>query len=240
MEREETDREKVRTFWSERAGPHSGASRPETQVTFENDARLLALRAGIESELIRTKLPLGKNDVVVDLGAGNGRFSLFFAPNVSRVVAVELTEGFSSSIRRQAETSNIDNIEVLTAPAESFCRENFADVVFMSMLMHYLDADQYRRTVANISKTLKRDGVLFFFETVSVLKDEFFVDKFSEELNADYTSLYRTPGQFIKDLGELGFRLEEFAPVFEDGSELNKRVETRLYYFIFRPPGRPV
>jgi len=228
------DKKKVRTFWSERA--RSSSSKlpcQETYVTFENDAELISMRAEIETKLVNSELRLTKNDVVVDLGAGNGRYSLFFAPKVQKVVAVEFTDEFASSIRKQAAASHINNIEVLNMSAEDFCRDDSADVVFVSMLLHYLDDEQYRRTVSNISRTLKRGGILFFFETVSLLDDEFFIDKFSEDLNADYTSLYRTAKQYADSFCEKGFALKEVFPVFEDGSVLNKRLETRLYCFIF-------
>ena len=230
----QVNREKVRTFWSKRAAALNELSCKESQVTLENDPDLAAERTNTEAEVINTKVHLDKNDVVVDLGAGNGRFSFFFAPKVDKVTAIEYVEDFAVSIRRQAEEACIGNIEVLNMAAEDFCRENYADVVLVSGLLHYQDSEQYDRVAVNISRTVKPGGTLLLYESVSILEDEYFIDKFSDELNANYTSLYRTPKQLVKTFTEHGFEIEEYAPFFAEGHALNRRLETRLYYFIFR------
>jgi len=229
-------REKIRAFWTERAKVTS-LPRSESQVNFENDSEIADLRIKTETELIDAELPLKAGDTVVDLGAGNGRFSLLFAPKVHKVIAVEFIDDFARSIEKQASERHIRNIKVLNMPAEDFCIDDSADIVFVSGLLHYLDPDQYNRTVSNISKILKRGCTLFLRETISVLEDEFFIDKFSEELGANYCSLYRTKDQIVRSFSEQGFHLEKICPFFPDGSVLNKRVETRLYYFTFRNVG---
>ncbi|MCL2510122.1 MAG: class I SAM-dependent methyltransferase [Methanomassiliicoccaceae archaeon] len=230
----QVSREKVRTFWSKRAEILHELSCKDSQVTLENDPDLAAERTRTEAEVVNTRISLNKSDVVVDLGAGNGRFSFFFAPKVSKVIAVEYVEDFAVSVQRRAEEACIENIEVLNMPAEDFCRNDHADVIMASGLLHYLDSDQYDRIAVNISRTVKRGGTLLLYESVSILEDEYFIDKFSDELNADYTSLYRTPHQLVKTFSEHGFEIEEYAPFFAEGNALNRRLETRLYYFIFR------
>jgi precorrin-6B methylase 2 len=226
-------KDKVRKFWSDRAKV-TQLPRLESQVNFENDKSLADLRVKAETALIEEKLQLDKSDIVVDLGAGNGRFSLLFAPKVKKVIAVEYINDFTSSIKQQAKKLQLNNIEVLNIPAEEFCLDDCADVVFVSGLLHYLDTEQYSQTVGNIFKTLKSGGVLFLRETISVLDNEFIVDKFSDELGAHYCSIYRTSHQHTESFDRQGFTLNECSPFFEDGSIINKRTETRLYYFLFK------
>ena len=225
-------REKVKHFWSERAAK-TDVPRMESQVNFENDAAVADLRVETEISVIDAELRLNSSDVLVDLGAGNGRFSMLFAPKVGKVVAVEFINGFTDIIKEQAEKRGIKNIEIINCPAEDFCRNDFADVVFISGLLNYLDREQYRKTLAHVSMTVRQGGELFMRETISVLENEFIVDKFSDELESHYCSIYRTGGQHINSFIEQGFRLEKFAPFFKDGNVLNKRLETRLYYFSF-------
>jgi cyclopropane fatty-acyl-phospholipid synthase-like methyltransferase len=226
------DREKVKEFWAERA--KNEAVCPESQVILENDAQLAELRARTEFELLDNELPLNKSQIVVDIGAGNGRFTMYFAPKAKKVVSVEYIKDFADSIKKQAERSQTNNIEVLNMSAEEFRRENYADVIYVSGVLHYLDKEQYRKVISNISKTLKPGGTFFLCESISVLKDEYFIDKFSDELNVNYCSLYRTGRQHIDAFSDQGFLLKKFSPVFEDGSVLNRRVETRFHYFIFK------
>jgi len=226
------NREKVKKFWLDRSKTVD-VPRLESQVNFQSDAEMADLYIKSEIAVINVELPLSKNDVLVDLGAGNGRFSLLFAPKVRSVIAVEYMNNFASAIVKQAKERDIANIEVINSPAENFCRENYADIVFVSGLLHYLDCEQYNLTINNISKTLKPGGTLFLRETISVLENEFIVDKFSEELNAHYCSIYRTDKQHIETLNKERFKLLKYGPFFEDGSVLNKRLETRLHYFVF-------
>ena len=228
-------REKVRRFWTERAAI-TDVPRPESQVNFESDAAIADLRVETEISVINAEFPLNGGDVLVDLGAGNGRFSLLFAPQVRKVVAVEYINDFTDIIKEQAEKRGIKNIEIINSPAEDFCRNDFADVVFISGLLNYLDREQYRKTLAHVSKTIRQGGRLFMRETISILENEFIVDKFSDELGSHYCSIYRTGDQHINSFIEQGFRLEKFAPFFRNGNVLNKRLETRLYYFSFRKP----
>jgi len=225
-------REKVRRFWTERAGI-TDVPRFESQVNFENDAAIADLRVETEIAVIDAELRLNASDILVDLGAGNGRFSLFFAPKVRKVVAVEYINDFADIIKEQADKRGFKNVEIINSPAEDYCRNDFADVVFISGLLNYLDQEQYYKTLSNVSKTIRQGGRLFMRETISVLENEYIVDKFSDELGSHYSSIYRTGDQHINALYEKQFRLDKFAPFFKDGNILNKRLETRLYYFSF-------
>jgi len=226
------NREKIRQFWSNRA-VMTDVPRLDSQVNFEKDAETADFRIKAETAVIDSELPLNANDILVDLGAGNGRFSLLFAAKVRKVVAIEYISEFVAAISEQTVKRGFKNIEVINSPAEDFCRNDFADVVFISGLLNYLDPEQYRRTLINVSKTIKKGGRLFMREAISILKDEFIVDKFSDELGTHYCSTYRTGDQHINSILEQQFRLEKSAPFFEDGSFLNKRRETRMYYFLF-------
>jgi precorrin-6B methylase 2 len=226
-------RDKIKSFWSERSKV-SDLQRSESQVNFENESIIADLRVNSEVALIEDKLHLAQSDVVVDLGAGNGRFAMLFAPKTSKVCAVEYIRGFAKIIENQAKKLCLNNIEVVNEPAEEFCRKSYADVVFVSGLLHYLDDEQYEKTIKNIEKTLKSGGTLFLREAISVLSNEFIVDKFSEELNTHYCSVYRTINQHIGAFGGGGFELLEYAQFFEEGSVLNKRTETRQFYIVFR------
>jgi precorrin-6B methylase 2 len=233
MKKKKQIREKIKKFWTDRSKTVD-VPRLESQVNFQRDAKMADLYVKSEIAVINAELPLSNNDILVDLGAGNGRFSLLFAPKVCSVVAVEYMNDFTAAIIEQAKEHGYTNIEVISSPVENFCRENYADIIFVSGLLHYLDCEQYNLTINNISKTLKQGGTLFLRETISVLEDEFIVDKFSEELNAHYCSIYRTGKQHIEALNKEQFKLLKFRPFFEDGSVLNKRLETRLHYFVFK------
>jgi len=226
-------KEQVKKFWLDRATVTNVVSL-ESQVNFQSDAKTAALYIEAETEVINRELILNQNYTLIDLGAGNGRWSLFLAPKVEKVVAVEFITEFTNKINELAVEKGITNIEIVNLSSEEFVRENFADVLFVSGLFNYLDNEQYLKTIRNIKKSIKKDGILFMRETISILENEFIVNKFSEELGTHYYSIYRTANQHINTLNEEGFALKKYGPFFEDNSILNKRVETRLHYFVFK------
>lgn len=60
-------------------------------------------------------LGLKKDEVVVDLGAGSGYYSLMMAPMVAKVIAVDIQPEMLAIIDRKAKGSKILNIELLLA-----------------------------------------------------------------------------------------------------------------------------
>ena len=60
-------------------------------------------------------LGLKKDEVVVDLGAGSGYYSLMMAPMVAKVIAVDIQPEMLAIIDRKAKGSKISNIELLLA-----------------------------------------------------------------------------------------------------------------------------
>jgi len=226
-------KEQVKNFWSDRA-KNENVVRLESQVNFINDAETAQLYIDAETEVINRELLLNINDMVVDLGAGNGRWSFLLAPKVDKVIAVEYIKEFTKAIESQAKERGLNNIETVNLSSEEFVKDSFADILFISGLFNYLDETQYEKTISNITRTIKKGGILFMRETISILDDEYIVDKFSEELGTHYWSLYRTAARHIEEFTKNGFILQKYAPFFEDGSILNKRLETRLHYFVFR------
>jgi ubiquinone/menaquinone biosynthesis C-methylase UbiE len=60
-------------------------------------------------------LGLKKDEVVVDLGAGSGYYSLMMAPMVAKVIAVDIQPEMLAIIDRKSKGSKISNIELLLA-----------------------------------------------------------------------------------------------------------------------------
>ena len=224
-------REKTKMFWSNRANTDNMSDME--QINFQNDEKIAELYEESEGKVVFNELSLSKNDVVVDLGAAKGRYSLQFATKVKRVIAVEFIKEFSDEIITKASNLSISNIEIVNSSSDEFCREECADIVFVSGLFIYLDDEQFNKTASNIVKTLKQKGILFIRESSSILENEIVVDKYSEELGSYYCSLYRTPKKFIETFEKLGLTLNKYEPMFADGSILNKRKETRMYYYVF-------
>jgi SAM-dependent methyltransferase len=140
------------------------ASRPaaEWTKTLESPERIAGLRTG---EVI-AKLNLKPTDVVADLGAGTGLFSLPMAKAVpsGRVYSVELDEGFLAQIRGKAKTENVTNIvPVLGKFTDPSLPARDVDVAFFHDVLHHVEnRAAYLKSVAGYLKPGGRVVVIEF------------------------------------------------------------------------------
>jgi SAM-dependent methyltransferase len=140
------------------------ASRPaaEWTKTLESPERIAGLRTG---EVI-AKLNLKPTDVVADLGAGTGLFSLPLAKAVptGRVYSVELDEGFLAQIRGKAKTENVTNIvPVLGKFTDPSLPARDVDVAFFHDVLHHVEnRAAYLKSVAGYLKPGARIVVIEF------------------------------------------------------------------------------
>ena len=140
------------------------ASRPaaEWTKTLESPERIAGLRTG---EVI-AKLNLKPTDVVADLGAGTGLFSLPLAKAVptGRVYSVELDEGFLAQIRGKAKSENVGNIvPVLGKFTDPSLPARDVDVAFFHDVLHHVEnRAAYLKSVASYVKPGGRIVVIEF------------------------------------------------------------------------------
>jgi ubiquinone/menaquinone biosynthesis C-methylase UbiE len=140
------------------------ASRPaaEWTKTLESPERVAGLRT---SEVI-ARLSLKPGDVVADLGAGTGLFSLPLAKAVpaGRVYSVELDEGFLTQIRGKAKTENVTNIvPVLGKFTDPALPGRDVDVAFFHDVLHHVEnRAAYLMSVAGYLKPGGRIVVIEF------------------------------------------------------------------------------
>jgi ubiquinone/menaquinone biosynthesis C-methylase UbiE len=140
------------------------ASRPaaEWTKTLESPERIASLRTGD----VIAKLNLKPGDVVADLGAGTGLFSLPLARAVSsgRVYSVELDEGFLTQIRGKAKNENVTNIvPVLGKFTDPGLPARDVDVAFFHDVLHHVEnRAAYIKSVAGYLKPGGRIVVIEF------------------------------------------------------------------------------
>jgi 2-polyprenyl-3-methyl-5-hydroxy-6-metoxy-1,4-benzoquinol methylase len=140
------------------------ASRPaaEWTKTLESPERIASLR----TDEVIAKLNLRPADVVADLGAGTGLFSLPLAKAVpsGRVYAVELDEAFLTQIRDKTKTANVKNVvPVLGKFTDPALPSRDVDVAFFHDVLHHVEnRAAYLKAVAGYVKPGGRVVVIEF------------------------------------------------------------------------------
>jgi ubiquinone/menaquinone biosynthesis C-methylase UbiE len=104
---------------------------------------------------------LNGTDTLVDLGAGTGRLALAAAPQVRRVVAVDVSPVMQSLLRRRAADAGVSNIECVQAGFLSYEHTGPpADAVFTRNALHQLPDFWKAVALDRIANLLRPGGVL--------------------------------------------------------------------------------
>lgn len=111
------------------------------------------------------KLPISKNSVVADVGAGSGFYTFRIAEKVpeGKVYAVEIQENAIKYLQQKSKSLNLNNVEVVKGSAQQTgLPPGSIDLLIMVDVYHELEfPDAYLRS---IKKTLKPSGKLLLLE----------------------------------------------------------------------------
>jgi ubiquinone/menaquinone biosynthesis C-methylase UbiE len=104
---------------------------------------------------------IGRASTVVDLGAGTGQFALAVAPEVSRVVAVDVSPAMQAVLRERAAAAGLSNIEWVRAGFLSYQHAGPpADAVFTRNALHQVPDFWKALALDRIARLLRPRGVL--------------------------------------------------------------------------------
>src|SRR5262245_21105953 len=104
---------------------------------------------------------VGRDSVVVDLGAGTGTFALAVARWCGRVVAVDVSPAMTAVIRARAEAAGAANVTVVDAGFLGYQHEGGpADAIFTRNALHHLPDFWQAIALDRMAAMLRPDGVL--------------------------------------------------------------------------------
>ena len=136
-----------------------------------------------ETKIVRRLIEgVNRVEAVLDLGAGNGSWSEYFAREFSRIVALEGSEPlFDALVQRCVQCPNVEAIhgDVMTFEPEG----SFA-MVFMGGLLMYLNDREVADLLRRIASALRPDGVILCRETT--------VREGVVTRQGDYQAMYRS------------------------------------------------
>lgn len=151
---------------------------------------------------------------ILDLGAGTGEYSLYFARKGYAVWAVELADSNIQVFRSKLTPD--DNIQLIQGNALDLRRfeDRFFDVVLLFGPLYHLHApDDRRKCIAEAKRVCKTNGTLFF----AFISNDMVI----------LTEFYRRPDYFTAgDYDKASFRLEDFPFVFHTVSGCRELLES--------------
>jgi cyclopropane fatty-acyl-phospholipid synthase-like methyltransferase len=232
------DAEEIRKFWEQRARRYQDEELVNAS-NLESDAELARQKHRQEQAVLMDYVRPQPGQVLLDLGAGHCAWSVTFARIVEAVDAVEYSEGMVELARRHIQAEGAGNVTIHQGPAQEYRPSRTYDTVLLSGLTIYLNDAELSQLLANI-RTYLKDGGRVVLRDGTAKEDPFTINnRYSEELDANYSAHYRTAAQYIDWFAHHGLTIRRHQDMFEAGSPLNKRKETILRIYEFAKDASP-
>lgn len=187
-----------------------------TYELFNEDTRLTRSKAARVEFLTNTRYIekyLKPGARILDVGAGAGEYSLYFARKGYEVCALELAENNIRAFQKKIHAE--DNIELVQGNAVDLSRyadDSFDAVLLFGPLYHLHSETDRQRCIAEAKRVCKKDGKLFF---AFISNDMVILTEFS--CRPDYF----TAGDYDKGT----FELEDFPFVFHTVDECREMLQ---------------
>lgn len=172
---------------------------------FDEDVRLNCSKAARVEFLTNVKYIenyLKPDSKILDIGAGAGEYSLYFAGKGYEVSAIELAETNVNAFRQKILPEHkIDLVQGNAMDLSRYESESFDIVLVFGPLYHLSNDEDKQKCIAEAKRVCKADGKIFF---AFISNDMVILTEFS----------YR-PDYFLKgDYNKTNFRLDNFPFVF--------------------------
>lgn len=206
----------------------------------DSNKELAAQKDRAEKEKIYPLLEMDAQSEVMDVACGIGRWADAIEPCIKRYVGVDLNEHFIHIARERVQKENFrfftgSATELVSMNAE-FGGGGYNRFIVTGLLMYLNEEDA--ETVLQAICDLSLDGAIVYLKEPMAIEDRLTLkDFYSEELQADYSAIYRAKADYDSLLEKTLIR-NGFAVVKEDWAyqidSLNNRRETAQYYYVLK------
>lgn len=196
----------------------------------DNNPELALLRDQEEKTKILTLLDIHQNDKVLDIGCGVGRWG----KEVLEAGAGYCGVDYSEDILKLAKDylSGGGDFELICSSFQDVNKKTdlaqFNKVIISGCLM-YINDTELQSSMKKLQKFLPQSARLYLRETIATTERLTLNNFYSEELQTNYSAIYRTREEYVRLL-QPHFRIQQQGQLYE--SSLNNRSETFCYYFI--------
>ena len=114
------------------------------------------LGAAVRERWLRRWLPLGPGKLILDIGAGDGRFALWNVGSGARIVALDAAPFFADAAVARLDLA-LGDVRALPFPTGAF------DAAYSIDVMEHLDAPGLERFFAETARILRPGGVFYLY-----------------------------------------------------------------------------
>lgn len=175
---------------------------------------------------------LRQNDVVVDLGCGNGRHLYPCAEKCSQVIGVDISQRFLRIIEKKLHNTSYRNISLIHADVVKLpIADSTLDAVLFIASLHNIQGKEHRRNaLREVARVLKPQGTALisvwsrwqnkfyrhFFKQFIIRDHEFGdIDIYWRQHNLNISRFYHlySRGEFLQDLQGAALNIEHIESV---------------------------
>lgn len=154
-----------------------------------------------------------KNDVILDIGCGNGIQTALLARNCAKVIGIDVSEKAVTFAKTLLGHMNRNlNVEILNVRLEDakFADESFDKIFSICVIEHI---DNYMEVLKETYRILKKNGqIIFSVDSMASIEDKELIEKH----NKIYSVVKYFNVNELKDiLSEVGFNKTDIYPIFK-------------------------
>ena len=163
---------------------------------------------------------------VIDIGCGDGRFTLMMADRAVDVMGYDISQSLVEKAREAATRQNIRNVRFLTEELESIKPLQKYDLVAcMGVTSCIIDDAKFLRVLDNLRLLARQAGYLFLVDTLSSSGEQMASDE------NGYVAKYRTLDDYLTLVERRGFQLQQEILIKEIG---DRDLVNKMFVFEFR------
>jgi ubiquinone/menaquinone biosynthesis C-methylase UbiE len=159
---------------------------------FNEDARLNSSKSA-RVEFLTTNRYINKylkqGDKIIDIGAGAGEYSIFFAKNGYSITAIELADDNIEAFKKKLTPDiNIDLRKGNACDLSVFDDDSFDIVLLLGPLYHITNKNDRKKCIQEAYRICKKDGFIYFayISNDMVILTETFLYNLDYLINGDY------------------------------------------------------
>ncbi|MBR1442951.1 MAG: class I SAM-dependent methyltransferase [Firmicutes bacterium] len=233
--------DKVYTFYNNRKAKYDRDNPYILTMLQDKNPNLVKKRNTYEWNKLHPLMNIDKNSKILDVACGIGRWSDAITEDINEYCGIDFSEELISiAVERNKNLKNrtflVGSVNHLTQILENAKKGKFDKVLVFGICV-YLNEKDIRSMFSQIESMCCKNALICIREPVGINERLTLKDFYSQDLEVEYNSIYRTRIEleniFDETLLKKGFSIVNEGFLFED-TDLNNRKETSQYYYILQ------